>query len=213
MAARADVVERASLVAGALLAAASLAILAFLAVARPPLAAGLALQWAAHLAIGKETGIPVGLAAGVPAPVSALAAFAQDGVTLLVGYPLAMALGRGTLRIPWLERRIHAPHPLRDRFAGRTEPVGLAILAASLWLPFVPAGALTAALVGRAAGYRMRVLVPLLAASALLSSVVYAGIFAAAASLAGDIRIVLALALAVAVASLGAAWLLRRKPA
>lgn len=207
----ADRVERASLVAGVALAVASLAVLAALWRADPVVGRGLALQWTAHLAIGKETGIPVGLAAGVPPALAALAAFAQDGVTLLLGYPLAMAAGRGTLRIAWLERLVHRPHPARDRFAARTEIAGVAILAASLWVPFLPSGALVASLAGRAAGYRMRLLLPVLAASALASSVVYAWLFSSAIAAAGDARTPLALAAAAAVAALAVGWIARRK--
>ena len=167
--------ERAVAMAALLVLAASLLLLALLALADPSRARGVLLQWSAQILLGKETGIPAGMAAGAPPWLIVLAGFAQDVLILLAGYALALRAARGALRMRWLQRRLPQPRP---RGASRRgEPLGVALLALTLGIPFLPTGALVAAIGGRALGYRTRVLLPALAASVLLSHVAYTMIF------------------------------------
>lgn len=143
----------------------------------PSLAAASMLQVAAHLALGKETGIPVGLAAGLSPVASASLGFAQDATVLLLGYRLASALGRGLLKARWLQRFV----PIAEghvRFTRRTEAAGIAFLAGSLWIPFLPSGALVAALIGKGLGYRPGRLIPALLVSVLLATLTYTTLIA-----------------------------------
>lgn len=164
-------------VAGAalLVLAASLLLLAALAIADPSRARGILLQWSAQILLGKETGIPAGIAAGVAPWLIILAGFAQDLFILLAGYALALRAGRGALRLRWLQRRLPKPRPHSSPRRGG--PAGVALLALTLWIPFLPTGGLVAAVGGRALGYRTRVLLPALAASMILSHVAYTLIF------------------------------------
>lgn len=204
-------VERVALAAGIILAATSLIVLALLALTEPAIARGLALQWAAHTAIGKETSVPTGLASGVPPPVVVLAVWAQDAVVLLIGYPVAAMVARGTLKWAWLEKRIHKPHPKHAEFARRTETVGIALLAASLWLPFLPSGGLVAALLGRAAGYRPLLFLPILAGSALCASIAYTALYVYAFDRIADQRIVFGAAIVITIVSLAVGWWYHRR--
>lgn len=167
--------ERATGVAALVVLAASLLLLALLAGAEPARARGVVLQWSAQVLLGKETGIPAGIAAGNPPALIVLAGFAQDAFILLAGYALALRAARGALRLRWVQRRLPEPKPRAS--PRRAEPLGVALLALTLWIPFLPTGALVAALGGRALGYRTRVLIPALATSILLSHVAYAILF------------------------------------
>lgn len=163
--------ERACLFAGV-----SIALLATIALVatwalEPSSARAILAQWGAQAILGKETGIPAGLAAGSAPFVVALAGIAEDAVVLLVGYALALMLARGATRSTWIARRM--PHSRTQPRRARSEIVGVPLLAMSLWIPFLPTGALVAALAGRAAGYRTRVLLPALFASIALSHAAY----------------------------------------
>lgn len=193
--------ERVALIAGASVALLGALAWLLLALSRPDGARALGAQWAAQILLGKETGIPAGLAAGNPPMVIILAGFAQDAVILLLGYGLFLRAIRGAVRNPWLARRL-------TRLAG--EParasrgmVGIPLLALTIWIPFLPTGALVAAILGRSAGYAGRALLPALAASILLSHVAYTTLYAAALRFA-DARALLVTAAAIAV--LMSAW-------
>ncbi len=206
---RATRAERFALVGGILLAAISLTVVALLPTA---IQQGLGIQWVAHTALGKETGIPAGLAAGVPAPMAMLAAFAQDVVVLLIGYPLVASVGRGTLRWKWIRRFVlERPHPRHHAFASRTETAGVTLLALTLWLPFLPSGALVASIAARALGYRAGLFLPILTLSALLSSLAYTLVFALAFQHIPDTRIVWGLAIGVALVSAVTGFFVHRR--
>lgn len=165
--------ERVALIVGLLIAAGAIGGIAVLGFVTDDVAPRAVLQISTHAVIGRETGIPAGLALGLPVPLVAALAAAQDLTILLIGYPVAAAIGRGALRIPFLDKLVHKPHPKRDAFARRTEVAGVSLLGLSLWIPFFPGGALLAALLSRAAGYHPRLFLPVLAASALVADLVY----------------------------------------
>lgn len=165
-----------------------LAWLGFLAAAYardPILARNLLAQALAHALLGRETGIPAGLATGTPWPLVALAVALQDAAILLVGYGLIAAALRGAERAGWVRRVVTRLETRVAPFAKRTQRVGVAILALSLWIPFLPSGALTAALVGRAAGYKPRILLPALLASLVLAALLTTGLYAGLGALLG----------------------------
>ena len=176
-----------------------LAVLLFVLYAwHPAWLRGVLLQWTAQLALGKETGLPVGLAAGVPLPLVVLASFAQDALLLLAGYFLALLAWRGVLKWAWLQQRL----PRAGAGARRSEPWGVAVLALTVWIPFLPTGALVAALVGRAAGYRTVLLLPALGVSILLSTLAFAAAYAFALDVTQDRILLIALAIAAGATSL-----------
>lgn len=176
----------------------------------PAGAAALAAQTAAHLLVGRETGIPVGLALGTRGPVVALVAFVQDAVVLLVGYGLAIHAAHGMTRFRFA-RRLAERFP-RPEETKRSEPVGVAVLAASIWIPFLPTGALVAALAGRAFGYRAVALIPSLLVSIALASAAYTWTFATTlAALTLVDRLVLVAFMAAVAAAV--AWITRERAA
>ena len=165
--------ERQALLLGLVLAACTLAAIGLALALAPALGRGLAAQAVTQVVIGRETGLPTGLALhNPPALVAALGA-AQDTIVLLVGYGLVMMAARGSLRIRWLSRLADRPHERREEFGARTEPVGIVLLALGLWIPFLPSGALVAALIARVAGYRPHLFLPALAVSAILADFAY----------------------------------------
>ncbi|HWG90711.1 MAG TPA: hypothetical protein VNZ52_07670 [Candidatus Thermoplasmatota archaeon] len=180
-----------------------------MALADPRILLAVAAQVSAHLLLGRETGIPAGIAAGAPTWLVGFVAFTQDALVLLVGYPIACSLGRGTLRFRWLRR--FAPPEAREVRARtkRSEPVGVALLAGSLWVPFLPSGALVAALAGRALGYRTGVLLPALLGSMLLATVAYTALFTSVVATVDDPRITWLLVGIGAVIAVGVGFALR----
>lgn len=192
--------ERVALVLGGLMLVSAVASVAVATIVAPGLAQALLLQWGAQVFLGKETGIPAGLAAGSPPAIVVLAGFAQDAVILLLGYGLVLRAGRGVLRSAWLARRL--PQPRQERPPSRSEVAGVPLLALTLWIPFLPSGALVAAIIGRAAGYRARLLLPALLVSILLSHAAYTAILVAALPGATAQRVLVLAALAAGAASL-----------
>lgn len=182
-------------------------VLTFLA--DPDLARAAAGQVAAHALVGRETGIPVGLALGVPRVVVAGLAAMQDVAILLIGYALVVTIGQRATTIGWLDRIIHKPHPQRDAFAKRTQAGGVAALSLSLWIPFFPGGALVAALLARAAGYAPKFFLPALAASAVIADIMYVSVVGELTSRFGVWPVVIASLGIIGVVS-GSAWLRRR---
>ncbi|HVL49306.1 MAG TPA: hypothetical protein VM889_12165 [Candidatus Thermoplasmatota archaeon] len=164
-----DPVERYALLAGLALSLAFFVVLAIVWAADEAAGRAMLVQAVSHFFIGRETSVSVGLAGGLSPLLTAFGAVAHDAAVLLIGYPMACALGRGALKIPFIHRFIEKPGDKLDAFAQRTEAAGITILALSLWIPFFPGGALIASLIGRAAGYRPAILVPVLAASAIIS--------------------------------------------
>jgi|SRR5581483_1039489 len=154
---------------------ATLASITLLASLQDPRAAGLVLaQAAAHALTGREASMLGSLALGTRPLLVGLVAASTDVAILGLGYAL-LGLGAGTIARRWIERaHAKARAAARDRFTKRTQAVGVAMLAAALWIPFLPGSALLATLVGRAAGYREEVLVPTLALSAIGADVAYA---------------------------------------
>ena len=153
------------------------------------------LQWSAQLLLGKETGIPTALALDFPTALIILAGFAQDAFILLAGYALALRAARGALKLSWLQRRLPArPTAPTTR---RSEPFGVGLLAFTIWIPFLPTGALVAALAGRAFGYRTRILIPALLTSILVSHIAYTLLYARAIALV-DPRVLIAVAALIA---------------
>lgn len=137
-------------------------------------ARALALQVATHAFVGREATMLASLALGNPPILVGLAAAAADVAILGFGYAAVTGAGHGSVRR--LSQRF-APRPpaaTRARSAQRTERVGVLLLAIILWVPLLPGSALLAAVVGRAAGYRARFLLPVLAASAAAADVAYA---------------------------------------
>ena len=201
--------ERTSLAAAIALGAAVGIGLAALALRSPSSAAAVLAQWGAHLALGKETGIPVGLAAGNAGPVVFLASAALDALILLAGYPLAMALARGALRVRWLAKL--KPKPSPNGAPPRHALVGMPLLAASLWIPFLPTGALAAMLVARAARYPPHAMLALLLLSIALANAAYLAIFQFALSTGAGRALLWTLAAFIALASLAIAYRRRRR--
>lgn len=199
-----EAIERGALLAGALVAVGSLAFLLLSALVAPERGLALLAQSAAQLALGKETGIPAGLRAGTPPVLVALWGVAQDLVILLFGYALVLRAARGAVRSRWLARRL--PRRAAKRPRRRTELVGVPLLALSLWIPFLPTGGLVAAVLGRAVGYRARLLLPVLAASVALSHAAYAVVFAAALRVVGGRALLLLTAGVAATVALAAVW-------
>lgn len=203
--------ERIVLAAGSAIAALSALGWLVLSVADPRNGQALLAQWTAQVVLGKETGIPAGLAAGNPPAVVAVAGFAQDAVILLLGYGLFLRAIRGAVRVPWLARRLARLVAAPARADRGT--IGVPLLALTIWIPFLPTGALVAAVVGRAAGYSARALLPALSVSILLSHVAYTTLYAAALQVT-DARTLLVIAAAIAVLVSGVlAWRARGRRA
>lgn len=177
--------ERATLIGGALVVLAWIATLAVAGWLDPTLLRNLLAQAAAHALLGRETGIPTGLATGTPWLLVAVAVMLQDAAILLVGYTLALAALRGAERLGAVRRFVQRAEGSLAGFAHRTERVGIAVLSVSLWVPFLPSGALTAALVGRAAGYRPKLLLPALLASLVLAAFANTALYAGLGALLG----------------------------
>lgn len=165
--------ERVAFAVGLVIVATALVLGVLTFIANPDLAKAGAAQVAAHAFLGRETGVPMGIALGVPRLVVGLLAAMQDVTILLIGYTLVITLGRRVSMLGFLDQAVHKPHPLRDAFAKKTKAGGIATLAVSLWIPFFPGGALLAALLARAAGYPPRLFLPILAASAVIADVMY----------------------------------------
>ncbi len=203
------VTERHALYAGIFIALVSLGTIAAFLKSDPETARNIGVQWLAHTAFGKETSVPTGLVLALSPTIVALAAFAQDAVVLLVGYPLVLMLTRGTLRWPRLRAYVHRPHPRRTKIASRTETAGITLLALAIWIPFLPSAGLVTALIGRAAGYRPRIMLPVFTASALISAIAYTIVYVQLETLFST-RAILILAVLGAIASLAvggvAAW-------
>ena len=87
---------------------------------------------------------------------------------------------------------------------------GVALLALSIWIPFLPSGALAAALVGHAAGYRERFFLPALTLSILLSNLAYGILFTAAIAFLPDQAFLWGVAAVVPVLTLLLGWLSKR---
>lgn len=202
-----------ALAGGGLVVLAWIGLLALAFARAPLLARNLLAQALAHAVLGRETGIPAGLATGTPWPLVALAVALQDAAILLVGYGVLAAALRGAEHARWVRRLVEAAEARVAPFARRTRRVGVALLALSLWIPFLPSGALTAALVGRAAGYPPRVLLPALLASltcaAILTTALYAGLGALLGPSARWILVAAAFAVTILVALIG--WLRARR--
>lgn len=203
--------ERTSLAAAIALSIATLIGLAILALREPDRAAAVLAQWAAHAVLGKETGIPVGLAAGNPPPIVFFAGAALDALILLGGYPLVMALARGALRVPRLRR--FASRLDRPASPPRHALVGMPLLAGSLWIPFLPSGALAAMIIGRAARYPAHALLGLLVLSIVLAHLAYVMLAASAFDHARSSALLWASAVLMALMSLAVAFWARRKAA
>ncbi|MFA5863038.1 MAG: hypothetical protein WDA16_15205 [Candidatus Thermoplasmatota archaeon] len=165
--------ERYALIVGFVILLAALTTISVVFVLDPPIGQRLFGQAAAHLIIGRETGLPTGLALGTPPLLVAALGATQDLIVLLVGYGLIMLAARGSLRIAWLGRLANRPHDKHEAFGARTEPAGIALLSLGLWIPFFPGGALVAALLARIAGYRPHVFLPCIAVSAVLADLAY----------------------------------------
>lgn len=189
--------ETTTLIAALVLALVALVAIAALSVSDPRLPRSILLQWSAQLLLGKETGIPTALALGLPIPLVVLAGSAQDAFLLLAGYALALRAARGALKLRWLQRRLPAAVPVPG--TRRSEPLGVTLLALTIWIPFLPTGALVAALAGRAIGYRTRILLPALLVSIVMSHMAYTLLYAHAFA-AIDPRVVLVLAALIAAA-------------
>lgn len=175
------------------LAAAALLALALVVVDAARTAA-VAVQVGAHFLVGRETGIPVGLTLATPRPLVALVAFLQDTLVLVVGYAVVLLAADRARSLPLVGRIANRLQKRDPRRVARSEPVAVALLAASIWIPFLPTGALAAALAGRALGYRTVALLPSLVLSIALASVFYTWLFAAAlASATTTQRVLLAL--------------------
>lgn len=203
--------ERVAFAAGLTILSALAAALILFAFTDPAALRSVIAQMAAHAALGKETGIPTGLAAGLAPPFVVGTAFAQDSLVLLIGYPLVVWAGRGLIRWTPLQRRLSGAGEARRTFGERTEPAGVALLALSIWIPFLPSGALAAALVGHAAGYRERFLLPALTLSILLSNLAYGILFMAAVAYLPDQAFLWGVAAVVAVLTLLLGWLSKRR--
>ena len=113
--------ERVAFVAGLTILGALAAALIMFALTDAAAVRGVLAQMAAHGALGKETGIPTGLAAGLAPPIVVGTAFAQDALVLLIGYPLVVWAGRGLIRWTPLQRRLSRASEARRTFGERTE--------------------------------------------------------------------------------------------
>lgn len=162
-----------SLVAGAALAAASLA--AFWIHPQRP---RLALQAGLHLVGGREAAIPPGIGAGLSWPTSFAAALALEWSMLLLGFPLLVLAG-GALR-RW--RRARDALAGAEAFAARRPDAGVLTLGGVTLMPFLPIGALTSVLVGEVLRLPSWKLIPTLLAAELVANLTMA--LAAAAVLA-----------------------------
>ena len=168
------------LTAAAVVAAAAALLAVVLVVADAARAAAVVAQVGAHFLVGRETGIPVGLALATPRPLVALVAFLQDTLVLLVGYAVVLLAAERARSLPLVERLANRLQKRDPRRVARSEPVAVALLAGSIWIPFLPTGALAAAVAGRALGYRTVALLPSLVLSIALASAFYTWLFAAA---------------------------------
>lgn len=135
-------------------------------------------QVLAHLAMGKETGISAGVAAGLPPYVSGLIAFAQDLAVFALGFPLVVLfehrLEKSATFGPPLARLRAASAAKGERW----RKLGLFGLTMPVWIPFVPLGALGCGIAGLAFGYSPKQLAVVLIAAIGLSCLAWASAYA-----------------------------------
>lgn len=128
------------------------------------------IQTGFHLAFGRETAIPAGLAAGLTWMQSFLTAQALEWSMLFLGFPLIVLFGEALHRFGPVRR-------LLDRAEARAQKrpdAGILALGAFTIVPWLPLGALTAVLIGEALHLPARKLLPVIALAELLANLSFA---------------------------------------
>ncbi len=127
----------------------------------------------AEATFGKEASVPAALASGEPVWIAAGVIVVWDIALLFVGLGLFLLLRDGAASLPligrWFARRENE-EAARGRFA---EGIGVTGLALTVWIPFSPAGALTASIVGVILGFPARVLLPIMTVSVSGAAIFY----------------------------------------
>lgn len=159
-----------SLVVGVLLA--TLSVIAWMTIRAeaPQDARAIAWQTGLHLAFGRETAIPAGLAAGLDWTQVFLAAQALEWSMLFLGFPLIVLFGEALHRIGPIRRVLDRAH----EFATRRPDAGVLLLGALTLIPWLPFGALTSMFIGEAIGLPSRKLLPVIALAELLANFSFA---------------------------------------
>ena len=195
------------LVAGALGAAIAMASLAYFFASpdKPQLLTVLGIE----IVGGREASIPAALALGLDWREAALVASLIELTSLFLLFPLLVGLAAGLHKVRWLESHLARAQD----YARRNPDVDVLALGALTFVPFLPVGALTSALVGELLRLPSRYLLPVLASALVLANAAMGYATARLISFFPDPRIVAAGMTALLLVGAGIAWVVHRRRA
>lgn len=125
---------------------------------------------ALEIAGGREASLPAGLATGLTWREAAVAASLIELTALFALFPVLVALASGLHKVRWLESLLARA----QAYARKNPDVDVLALGALSFMPFLPVGALTSALIGEMLRLPSRYLLPVLAGSIVIANIVTA---------------------------------------